>query len=52
MKSLTITITMFMGFTVPSSACSISAVDGCGEFLSRTYIDMTNPGEQNPHCVP
>lgn len=37
---------------VPSKAASISSSEGVELFLMRVYIDMTNPGVQNPHCDP
>ena len=37
---------------LPSKAASSWCGEGRGWFLSRVYIDMTNPGVQNPHCDP
>jgi len=38
--------------SLPWKAASICSVDGCGLVRSNVYMDMTNPGVQNPHCEP
>lgn len=38
--------------TLPSIAVSTSSLDGFGFFLSKVYMDITNPGEQYPHWDP
>merc|ERR1719507_1851452 len=37
---------------LPSRISSICAVVGDGLSVRRLCMDMTNPGVQNPHCVP
>jgi len=39
-------------YILPWKAASICSEVGCGLVRSNVYMDMTNPGVQNPHCEP